>query len=48
MNTAMQDFTGGITETYELPSVHSDLYEIMLNAYKNSALMGAGIYEVSI
>lgn len=43
MNTAMQHFTGGITETYELSSSPLDLYEIMLNAYKNSALLGAGI-----
>lgn len=40
---AMEDFTGGVTETYELDKAPRDMFKIMLKSLKRGALMGCAI-----
>ena len=45
---ALVDFTGGIAETFNLKSqvapLPDNLFDSMLHAFKQKALMGAGIF----
>lgn len=43
---AMEDFTGGVTEMYEMSEVPSNLFTILVHGYQRSSLMGCSI-EVS-
>lgn len=40
---AMEDFTGGITEMYELKESPSNLFNILLKGYERNSLMGCSI-----
>lgn len=40
---AMEDFTGGVTEYFELPEAPADLYSIMKKALQRGSLMGSSI-----
>ncbi|XP_077283023.1 calpain A isoform X3 [Arctopsyche grandis] len=40
---AMEDFTGGVTEMYEMSEVPPNLYTILLHGYQRSSLMGCSI-----
>lgn len=43
---AMEDFTGGLSELYELNNAPQNLFKIMLKAHERSSLMSCAI-EVS-
>ena len=40
---AMEDFTGGVTEMYEMGSSPPNLFKIILKAYERGSLMGASL-----
>lgn len=40
---AMEDFTGGVTEFYEMKEVPKELYKIMKKALERGSLMGCSI-----
>ncbi|OCT80009.1 hypothetical protein XELAEV_18026825mg [Xenopus laevis] len=40
---AMEDFTGGVTETYEIRSAPANLFEIMDKALKKGSMLGCSI-----
>lgn len=40
---AMEDFTGGVVESYDLPKANDNLFSIMAKAAKKKALMSCSI-----
>ncbi|XP_025836402.1 calpain-B [Agrilus planipennis] len=40
---AMEDFTGGVTEMYEMEATPPNLFKIMIKAYERGSLMGCSI-----
>lgn len=44
---AMEDFTGGVAEMFELKEAPANLFQIMLKAYERMSLMACAI-EVSV
>ncbi|KAG9463839.1 hypothetical protein GDO78_020964 [Eleutherodactylus coqui] len=47
LNEAMEDFTGGISEIYDLKNAPDDLYQIMLKATKAESLLGCSINKTN-
>ncbi|XP_077118658.1 calpain-3 isoform X2 [Ranitomeya variabilis] len=45
---AMEDFTGGVTEFYEIRDAPKDLYKIMKKAFERGSLIGCSIDEKDI
>lgn len=43
----MEDFTGGVTEFFEIKDAPSDMYKIMRKAIERGSLMGCSI-DVSV
>lgn len=43
----MEDFTGGVTEFFEIKDAPSDMYKIMRKAIERGSLMGCSI-DVSL
>lgn len=39
----MEDFTGGVSEMYELETAPANLFTIMLKAFQRESLMGCSI-----
>nr|XP_034968179.1 calpain-3 isoform X1 [Zootoca vivipara] len=44
---AMEDFTGGVTEFYEIKDVPKDIYKIMKHAFERGSLMACSIEDSS-
>jgi len=42
---AMRDFTGGVSEMYELDKEQPNLFTIMLNSFQRKSLMCGAIYK---
>lgn len=40
---AMEDFTGGVSEIYDLTKAPQNLFNIMLKAYERGSLMGCSV-----
>lgn len=40
---AMEDFTGGVTEMYEMDETPPNLFSILLKAYERNSLMGCSV-----
>lgn len=40
---AMEDFTGGVSEIYDLTKAPPNLFNIMLKAYQRGSLMGCSL-----
>lgn len=45
---AMEDFTGGVIEMYDMNETPPNLFEILLKAYERNSLMGCSIEASNI